>query len=121
MASLLEWLATLFTMTDISTFVAKHRRQIKDITIEEKINELPWYKRPIEREAFISKKAKDGKYYVRHIEWSDKIWIGPYHTNKDAEEIIDSYVTKSSVTPLNKITSDKEIHSVYIENANTFF
>jgi hypothetical protein len=108
-------------MTDISTFVAKHRRQVKDISIEERINKLPWYKRPIERSAFIFRKAKDGKYYVRHIEWAEPIWIGPYRTMKDVDGIISSYVEKSSVTPLNRITTDKEIHSVYIDDVNNFF
>ena len=108
-------------MSDLSSFVAKHRRQIKPISIEEKVKQLPWYKRPIERGAFTSRKAKDGKYYVRHIEWCEKIWIGPYKSMKDVDNIIDSYVEKSSIAPLNRITSDSEIHSVYIEDANKFF
>ena len=108
-------------MSDISSFVAKHRRQIKPISIEEKVKQLPWYKRPIERDAFTTRKAKDGKYYVRHVEWAEAIWIGPYRTTKDCDDIINSYVKKSFVKPLDKITSDREIHSVYVDNADKFF
>ena len=108
-------------MTDIASFVSKHRKQIKNISIEEKVNKLPWYKRPIERSAFTSKKAKDGKYYVRHIEWAERIWIGPYDTLKDANKIIDSYVEKSSIEPLNRIITDNGVHSVYIEDVKSFF
>lgn len=109
-------------MSDLSSFVAKHRKQIKNVSIEEKINELPWYKRPIERDAFTFKKAHNGKYYVRHNEWCEKIWIGPYSTIKDVDNIIKSYVEKSLITPLNRVVpSDNEIHSVYIEDINSFF
>ena len=108
-------------MSDITSFVAKHRKQVKPISIEEKIKQLPWYRRPIERSAFIYKKAKDGKYYVRHNEWSKQIWIGPYQTKKDVNDIINSYVEKSLLSPLNKIVSKIEIHSVYINDLNNFF
>jgi len=108
-------------MSDISSFVAKHRRQVKSISIEEKVKQLPWYKRPIERGAFTSRKAKDGKYYVRHEEWAETIWIGPYKSMKDCDDIINSYVEKSSVKPLDRITPDREIHSVYVDDVDKFF
>ena len=108
-------------MVDLANFVSKHRRHIKNISIEESISKLPWYKRPIEREAFTYKKAKDGKYYARHIEWADKIWIGPYSTVEDVNGVIDSYVTKSAVHPLNRITIENDVHSVYVDNAEMFF
>lgn len=108
-------------MSDISSFVAKHRRQVKAVSIEDKVKQLPWYRRPIERSAFTSRKAKDGKYYVRHKEWAETIWIGPYLTLTDCDDIITSYVEKSSVKPLDKITPNKEIHSVYIDNVDKFF
>lgn len=108
-------------MTDISTFVAKHRRQVKPVSIEEKVKQLPWYRRPIEREAFTSRKAKDGKYYVRHIEWAERIWIGPYRTLKDCDDIINSYVVTSNIKPLDRISPDREIHSVYVNDVNKFF
>lgn len=108
-------------MSDISTFVAKHRRQVKSISIEEKVKQLPWYRRPIERGAFTSRKAKDGKYYVRHEEWAETIWIGPYKSPKDCDDIINSYVEKSFVKPLDRITVDKKIHSVYVDDVDKFF
>jgi hypothetical protein len=106
---------------DISTFVAKHRKTIKEPSISEKIDKLPWYKKPIERSAFISRKGKDGNLYVRHKEWSEKIYIGPYTTKKEVKDIIDSYVNKSAEKPLNKIVSENDIHSVYVDNLKEFF
>lgn len=107
---------------DISEFVVKHRKQIKDISILKKKEEkLPWYKRPIERTAFISRKAKDGKHYVRHKEWADNIWIGPYSSIEEVDDVINSYVEKSLEAPLNKIYSGREIHSVYVNDVRTFF
>ena len=100
-------------MTNIASFVTKHRKQINEVSIKEKIKNLPWYKRPIERSAFISRKAKDGKYYVRHNEWAEKIWIGPYNTIGDVDKIIDSYILKSSIEPLNRITTENELHSLW--------
>lgn len=107
--------------SDISTFVARHRKQSNDISVDKDTSLLPWYMKPIFKSDFISRKAKDGKYYVRHKEWAKEIWIGGYDTIKDVDKIIDSYVKQSSIAPLNRITSSDEIHSVYISNEKTFF
>lgn len=110
-------------MSNIASFVSKHRKQINTVSILEKISKLPWYKRPIEYSAFTTRKAKNGKYYARHKEWSTHIWIGPYNTQEDVNRIINSYVVKSAEKPLNKITPNEEIHSVYIEDSemDSFF
>lgn len=108
-------------MTDISTFVRKHRREVKDISIGDKVDKLPWYKKPIERNAFISREGKDGKHYARHKEWSKEIWVGPYNTIQEVDELIDSYVRESEKEPLNRITINHGIHSVYVDDIKTFF
>lgn len=109
-------------MTSIAAFVAKHKKQVTELSIDDKIRKLPWYKRPIERSAFLSRKAKNGEYYIKHNEWSQHIWIGPYNTMKEVNDIIDSYIETSSVKPLDKVTSkENKIHSVCIENLDEFF
>ena len=80
----------------------------------------PWYKRPLERNEFSYRKAKDNKFYVRHKEWSKKTWIGPYDTEHDVNVIVTSYVLESLKEPLDRKTN-KNIHSICVENDNVFF
>jgi hypothetical protein len=40
---------------------------------------------------------------------------------KDCDDIINSYVEKSSVKPLDRMTPDREIHSVYVDDVDKFF
>ena len=99
------------------TFIA----EVKTITpsAEEK-PKLPWYKQPIEREAFSYKEAKNGKLYMRHREWSEKIWIGPYNTPQDINSVINSYILESLKAPLDR-KRDSNVHSLIIENETDFF
>ena len=80
----------------------------------------PWYKRPLDKNEFSYKLAKNGRYYVRHKEWSARTWIGPYKEVKDANSIIESYVVESLKGPLDKKYSS-DIHSVIIDNPAEFF
>ena len=108
-------------MKDISSFIKKHRNEPKEATIEEKIDKLPWHMKPIEKTAFKHRKAKDGQYYVRHNEWSDKVWIGPYKSITDVHKVIKSYIELSKEEPLNRITATNDLHSVYVEDMKKFF
>ena len=107
-------------MDNIADFVAKKRKKVTVETIEEKIKKLPWYRRPISKEAFTTRKGKDKKLYVHHCEWSEHVWIGPYDTTKDVDCIIDSYVTESLRTPLDKKQTNL-IHSVFVDDVDDFF
>ena len=105
----------------IAAFVKEKRiKPIEEETIEEKVNKLPWYKKPIEKEDFTIKKAKDKKLYIRHKEWAETIWIGGYDTRKEAKDVVNSYIEVSKSTSLDKKMSDN-IHSVYIEDRKAFF
>ena len=100
------------------------RQEIKEVetvkpSVEEKHKE-PWYKRPIEREAFSYKEAKNGKLYLRHREWSNKTWIGPYDTKQDINSVINSYVLESLKAPLDR-KKNSNVHSVIIEDEEGFF
>jgi hypothetical protein len=107
-------------MTDIASFVAKKRKQVKVETVEDKIKKLPWYRRPIERTAFVSRKAKDGNLYVHHCEWTKEVWIGPYKNDKEVLDIINAYVEESLKSPLDRAPRNS-IHSVWVEDYNKFF
>jgi hypothetical protein len=104
---------------EISRFFKKRE---KKISVNHQVSELsvPWYKRPLDKGEFSYKLAKNGRYYARHNEWSGRIWIGPYKKVDDVNAIIDSYITESLKSPLNR-KYDESIHSVVIDNPEEFF
>ena len=103
----------------IAEFV-RRKRKVQTQTVEIKEVKTPWYKRPIEREAFSIKKGKNGKFYAQHNEWSKRVWIGPYHSEDEASKIIDSYIEESLKGSLHKKPMDS-IHSVIVDDEKTFF
>lgn len=106
------------TEDKIAEFVRRKRKvEIKEIEIKEV--KVPWYKRPIEREAFSIKESKDGKFYAQHNEWSKRVWIGPYQSEDAVNKIIDSYVMESLKGSLDKKLPNS-IHSVLIEDGQYF-
>lgn len=107
-------------MDEIGIFIKKRRKEVKVDSISDEIKKLPWYRRPLIKEEFITRKGKDNKFYVQHNEWHRTIWVGPYNTSKDAEDIIESYLDESQKAPLDK-KLDSKIHSVQIEDVETFF
>lgn len=104
----------------IAAFVRK-KRVVKNIQgVETNEKKIPWYRKPILKEAFSVKEGKDGNYYVHHEEWSPRVWIGPYTTEKATEKIINSYVTESLKGTLQNKTVDS-IHSLIVEDGKLFF
>ena len=106
----------------LSSFIKKKRKTspvypTRTIAVDEK---LPWYKRPLERDEFIFKLAKNGKYYIKHKEWGKKIWIGPYDSLLSVENIITSYLLESLKGQIDKKV-DSNVHSVVIQNEDEFF
>ena len=105
---------------NIGEFIKNRRKEIKEETITDKIRKLPWYRRPLERNEFTSRKGKDGNFYVQHVEWHKTIFIGPYKTVNEAEDIIDSYLSESQKIHLDK-KLDSRVHSIQIEDYANFF
>lgn len=110
------------------SFINKKREKIETKSIGTAVPSLrsdnkpiPWWKRPLEAEEFISKLAKNGRWYVRHKEWSKNTWIGPYKEQSSCQDIINSYVLKSLECNLLGRTLPSGIHSVIIENPQEFF
>lgn len=108
-------------MVDIGTFVKKRRKTVNiETVVYNKAERIPWYKRPLYKEEFTYRTGKNDKIYVRHNDWHNTIWIGPYDTEKDANAIIDSYIEESQKEPLDR-KYKTNIHSVKIEDSNAFF
>jgi hypothetical protein len=107
-------------MDKIAEFVRK-KRVIKDAPkIDFKEVKVPWYRRPLEREEFTFRKAKNASYYVRHIEWGKHVWIGPYKTIDDVNGIINAYLEESLKEPLDR-KSNCNIHSITVDDETAFF
>lgn len=110
--------------TEFSRLMGKRREKetavhTKDIGVT---LPTPWYKRPLEKGEFTHRLAKNGRYYVRHKEWSERVWIGPYKNLDDVEAIVDSYIVQSLSSSLDKVGSNSStVHSVVIDNPEDFF
>jgi hypothetical protein len=109
---------------EIYAFIQRRKAKINHIGIKPvetaEVKHLPWYRRPLDKSEFRYKLAKNGRYYVRHKEWGNTVWIGPYTTVDAVEKIIESYVVESLKDNLDKKT-DSSIHSVIIDNPEEFF
>ena len=119
-----------FTMSEIedrkriSDFIQKRKiKSVQTTSIDVDTNvkiHTPWFRRPLGENEFTHKLAKNGRYYVRHKEWSERVWIGPYRDINDVKTIIQSYVVESLKSNLDK-KMDSSIHSVIIDNPEEFF
>ena len=109
---------------ELSDFFKKRRAKtstVKVASIEPITSKpLPWYRRPLDKSEFSYRLAKNGRYYVRHKEWSNCVWIGPYRNVEDIKAIVDSYVMESLKNNLER-KCDSSIHSVIIDNPEEFF
>ena len=98
----------------IAEFV-RRKRKVQAQTVEIKEVKTPWYRRPIEREAFSIREGKNGQFYAQHNEWSKRVWIGPYQSEDAVNKVIDSYVEESLKGNLDKKPTNS-IHSIVVED-----
>ena len=107
----------------LKEFIYKNKKKTNIATVSLKTDKkfVPWFKRPLEENEFSRLKAKNNKWYVRHKEWGKNIFIGPYDEEKDACDIIKSYVDVSLNGDILKEQKSNNIHSLTIENTNEFF
>jgi hypothetical protein len=108
--------------TKLKEYITKRRKGIVETSKVEVSTTKPvaWYKRPLESSEFITKKGKDGNFYVKHNEWSKTIWIGPYSSTEETRSIIDSYVDTSLKLGIEHKV-DSRVHSITIDNPDDFF
>ncbi len=55
--------------------------------------EPKWFEKQITSDQFEIKQGKNGKFYSRHKEWKNNIWIGPYDSKEAVDKVINSYVS----------------------------
>ena len=76
----------------LKEFIYKHQKNKKDITKQisftnDNIALVPWYRRPLDKNEFSTHFSNNGNWYIRHKEWSKHIFIGPYKTIKNCNDI----------------------------------
>lgn len=71
-----------------------------------------WFEIPIKKSDFIIKEHEN-KFYARHNEWKENIWIGAYDSEKELNDVINMYVKETKKKPIER--NMKNIHSILIE------
>ena len=104
----------------LKEYINKRRIQKEPKAVETVTVRLPWYKRPLFENEFVVRTGRDKKLYVQHNEWSKRIFVGPYNTIDEANEIIKSYIDVSIGNSLTK-KLDKRVRSLVIESPEEFF
>lgn len=84
-------------------------KKIKTEEIKEENKELKWHQKPMKKEKFKVQEI-DNKFFAQYDEWKENIWIGPYDTEKDVNDVINMYVKETKKKPINRIM--KNIHSI---------
>jgi hypothetical protein len=71
-----------------------------------------WFETQIKKSDFIIKEYEN-KFYARHNEWKNNIWIGAYDSEKELNDVINSYVKETKKKPMDR--NIKGIKSILIE------
>lgn len=87
--------------------VPKLNKEKVEIIVEKK-----WWELPISKDDFKIKKYED-KFYAHHKDWKDCVWIGPYESKKDINEVIKSYEIESNKPMMGRKLIN--VHSIIIE------
>lgn len=83
------------------------------IVKEEKFIIKPkWFETQIKKSDFIIKEYEN-KFYARHNEWKNNIWIGAYDSEKELNDVINSYVKETKKKPMDR--NIKGIKSILID------
>lgn len=114
-------------MIDIDIKLVTDRLHKKIATLSRKTSvgglgkeQNPWYKRKLEASEFEIKQGKNNLFYVRHKEWSNVVFIGPYNTKLDALNIVGAYIVASTHGDL-RFFDNSKVHSLTVDNPKTFF
>lgn len=71
-----------------------------------------WWELPMKKSLFKTTKY-NGKFYGQYDAWSSDVWIGPYDTEKQLNDVIKSYVEETK-KPQND-RDIKNIHSIILK------
>lgn len=88
----------------------KEEPTIETETVTQK--EKQWWELPMKKSLFKTMKH-DSKFYGQYEAWKGDVWIGPYDTDKELNEVIKSYVDETK-KPI-KDRNIKNIHSTILK------
>lgn len=74
--------------------------------------EKQWWELPMKKSLFKTQKYED-KYYGQYDAWKNDVWIGPYDTEKELNDVIKSYVEETKKPQ--KDRDIKNIHSIILK------
>ena len=85
----------------------------KTTIVNEKFEIIPkWFEIPIKKSDFIIKEHEN-KFYAKHNKWKNNIWIGAYDSEKELNDVINSYVKETKKKPIDR--NIKGIKTILIE------
>ena len=85
----------------------------KTTIVNEKFEIIPkWFEIPIKKSDFIIKEHEN-KFYAKHNKWKNNIWSGAYDSEKELNDVINSYVKETKKKPMDR--NIKGIKSILIE------
>lgn len=95
---------------DVEELEKRKQSLIKEevLTIKEK----RWWELPMKKTLFKTEKYK-GKFYGQYEGWSENVWIGPYDTEKQLNDVIKSYVEETKKPVMER--NIKNIHSIVLK------
>lgn len=76
------------------------------------IKEKQWWELPMKKTLFKTEKYK-GKFYGQYEGWSENVWIGPYDTEKQLNDVIKSYVEETKKPVMDR--NIENVHSIVLK------
>lgn len=76
------------------------------------IKEKQWWEYPMKKTFFKHKKF-EGKHYSQYEGWRDDVWIGPYNSEQELNDVIKSYIEETK-KPIGE-RKIENIHSIIIK------
>lgn len=76
------------------------------------IKEKRWWELPMKKTLFKTEKYK-GKFYGQYKGWSENVWIGPYDTEKQLNDVIKSYVEETKKPVMDR--NIENVHSIVLK------
>lgn len=76
------------------------------------IKEKRWWELPMKKTFFKTEKYK-GKFYGQYEGWSENVWIGPYDTEKQLNDVIKSYVEETKKPVMDR--NIENVHSIVLK------
>ena len=95
---------------DVEELEKRKQTLIKEevVTIKEK----RWWELPMKKTLFKTEKYK-GKFYGQYEGWSENVWIGPYDTEKQLNDVIKSYVEETKKPVMDR--NIENVHSIVLK------